>query len=319
MDNSELQKKIDEFLKEGNLKSSVKKELVLGAAGDALVKNASKNGINIKGFTHSLDNFFVNHIIKKHGDEKTEAKRGNVHITAEDIKNIPDILQSPDFIIYGTKTKTGNKAIVFAKKINNSTIFVEEIRTGKKTLAAQTLYKTPRTIDVSSIKDAPELYAHSDPGTIKIINVKEEIVKSMFLSDTKKKLIVTGILSKIKEAANAKFGILKKTREPKENGPQVVADSMKRHGSLPDNNIHHAHTPVNNKKLPAANVLTEPMNVRVGKTVIPCKKGILEGFRSVVRCMAKLVKENKRLRRELDCLTRNRRDGMGDNSDNIGY
>lgn len=319
MGNSELQKKIDEFLKEGDLKSSVKKKLVLGAAGDALVKNASKNGINIKGFTHSIDNFFINHVLNRHGNKKTETKRGNINVTAEDIKNIPDILQTPDFIIYGTKTRNGNKAIVFAKNINSSTIFVEEIRTGRKKLAAQTLYKLPRTIDVSFIKDAPELYAHNDPGTIKIVNVKEEIVKSMFLSDTKKKSIVTGILSKIKETANTKLGILKKTREPKENGPQVVADSMKRHGGLPDNDIYHAHGTVNNKKLPSANVLTEPMDVRIGKTVIPCKKGILEGFKSAVRCMARLIKENKRLKEELERLTRNRRNGMSDNSDNIGY
>ena len=63
------------------------------------------------------------------------------------------------------------------------TFFVEEIRNGKKRLAAQTLYKLPRTIDVSFIKNAPELYAHSDPGTIKIINVKNEIVKQQLFKE----------------------------------------------------------------------------------------------------------------------------------------
>lgn len=66
-------------------------------------------------------------------------------------------------------------------------------------------------------------------------------------------------------------------------------------------------------------MLTKPMNILIDKTIIPCKKGILEGFKNAIRCMAKLVKENKKLKKEIDRLTRNRRDGIGDNSDNMGY
>lgn len=172
-----LHKKIDDFLNNANLHSSTKTEIILGIADDALVENAAENGVDIKGFYHSIDNFFVNHALNNHGDQK-ERKRGNVPITVEDIKCIPEILRSPDFIIYGSKTKIGNKAIVFAKNIDGSTVFVEEVRNGKMKLAAQTLYKLPRTIDVSFIKNAPELYAHSDPGTITIVDVKTEIVKN---------------------------------------------------------------------------------------------------------------------------------------------
>lgn len=183
MENRDLHQKIEEFLKNTELKTTEKKELILGFAGDAIVKNAAENGIDITGFVHSLDNFFVNHALKNHGNEKSEKSRGNVHITIDDIKNIPDVLQAPDFIIYGTKTKVGNKAIIFTKNLSDSTIFVEEIRNGKQRLAAQTLYKLPRTIDVSFIKNAPELYAHSDPGTIKIVDVKNEIVKQQLFKE----------------------------------------------------------------------------------------------------------------------------------------
>lgn len=184
MENNELTEKIDNFLKNSNLKTSVKTELILGVAGDALVENAAENGIDIKGFSHSIDNFFVNHTLNTHGNEEKENKRGNVTVTEEDIKMIPDVLQNPDFIVYGAKTKTENNAIIFAKNINGSTIFVEEVRNGKKKLAAQTLYKLPRTIDVSFIKNAPNLYAHSDPRTIKIVDVKKDIVNRMFIKTT---------------------------------------------------------------------------------------------------------------------------------------
>lgn len=177
--NDSLHKKIEDLIKDPNLRSSVKIEIILGQPGNALVENAAENGVDIRGFSHSIDNFFINHALNNHGNEETEKSRGNIPISNEDIKKIPDILQSPDYIIYGGRTKTGNKAIVFAKNINSSAVFEEEVRNGKMRLAAQTLYKLPRTIDVSFIKNAPELYAHSDPGTIKIVDVQSEIVKNL--------------------------------------------------------------------------------------------------------------------------------------------
>lgn len=59
-----------------------------------------------------------------------------------------------------------------------SMIFVEEIRNGKKSLAAQSISKTSRTFNVQSILAAPELYAHSDPGSIQIVDVRNEIVNN---------------------------------------------------------------------------------------------------------------------------------------------
>ena len=182
-ENNILYKAIDNFLSRTDLKSHEKKELVLGAAGDALVKNAAENGIDIKGFVHSIDNFFVIHALNRHGNEQIERNRGNIHITNEDIKKIPAVLKEPDFIIYGSKSKTGNKAIIFVKNMGNATVFVEEIRNGKMKLAAQTLYKLPKTIDVSFLRNAPNLYAHSDLGTIKIVDVKNEIVNRQFFDE----------------------------------------------------------------------------------------------------------------------------------------
>lgn len=174
---------IDNFLTRQDLRTHEKKELILGAAGDSLVKNAAENGIDIKGFVHSIDNFFVIHALNRHGNEQIEKNRGNVHITNEDIKNIPAVLQAPDFIIYGSKSKTGNKAILFVKNMAEATVFVEEVRNGRMKLAAQTLYKLPKTIDVSFLRNAPNLYAHSDLGTIKIVDVKNEIVKRQFFDE----------------------------------------------------------------------------------------------------------------------------------------
>lgn len=53
---------------------------------------------------------------------------------------------------------------------------MEEIRTGRKKLAGQTIYKIAGTTDASSIKKIPGLTSENDPGTIQIVDVKNEIV-----------------------------------------------------------------------------------------------------------------------------------------------
>lgn len=50
------------------------------------------------------------------------------------------------------------------------------MRTGKKELAAKTLFKRSGTTDVSAIKAAPSLYAQSVSPNIFIVDVKKEIV-----------------------------------------------------------------------------------------------------------------------------------------------
>ncbi len=185
----EQKQKINEIFNSPNFKTSQKVSETIGLVSDKFAALASQYRYDIKGYSHTIDNFFVNHALKQHGDKEAEEKRGNVAITYSDICNVFSVYTHPDYIVFGTKTKTGNPAIVYVKNIGDSTIFVEDVRRGKKELAAQTLYKKSGTIDVSSKKEAPELYAHSDPESISIVDVKKEFVnesKNEFLQREKK-------------------------------------------------------------------------------------------------------------------------------------
>ena len=185
----EQEQKINEIFNSPNFKTSQKVSETIGLVSDKFAALASQYRYDIKGYSHTIDNFFVNHALKQHGDKETEEKRGNVAITYSDICNVFSVYTHPDYIVFGTKTKTGNPAIVYVKNIGDSTIFVEDVRRGKKELATQTLYKKSGTIDVSSKKEAPELYAHSDPESISIVDVKKEFVnesKNEFLQREKK-------------------------------------------------------------------------------------------------------------------------------------
>ena len=151
----------------------------MGYVSPLFARLAKQYGYDIEGFRHTIDNFFINHANNRHSTARTETARGNVAITNDDILNIAKVYESPDYIIFGTKTKTGNPAIVYAKNMGNATVFVEDVRSGKKELAAETIYKKSGAIDVSSKKEAPELYAHSDPRSVSIIDVKKEFVNQI--------------------------------------------------------------------------------------------------------------------------------------------
>ena len=169
-------KNINALLNSPDLRSSKKVSKTLGYVSPKFSRLAKQYGYDIEGFRHTIDNFFINHANNRHSTARTETARGNVAITNDDILNIAKVYESPDYIIFGTKTKTGNPAIVYAKNMGNATVFVEDVRSGKKELAAETLYKKSGAIDVSSKKEVPELYAHSDPESISIVDVKKEFV-----------------------------------------------------------------------------------------------------------------------------------------------
>ena len=165
------------------------------------------------------------------------------------------------------------------KAIKGSTIFVEEVRNGRMKLAAQTLYKLPRTIDVSFIKNAPELYAHSDPGTIKIVDVKNEIVKQQLFKE-----IDSVDMQKIKGTAYA--------------SSQVVENPMTEHGSSRVFNIPQTSEKSSSENRPSG-MLYDRSYVEVDGIAYECKNGVLQGFKDAVTENKELKRENQDLKNEI--------------------
>src|SRR3546814_3978667 len=50
-------------------------------------------GIDISGARREIDNSAINHALKQHGSDTTEAKRGQAAITPEDFGKIPEIVE----------------------------------------------------------------------------------------------------------------------------------------------------------------------------------------------------------------------------------
>lgn len=99
-----------------------------------------KTGLDLKGYSHSIDNYSILHILKKHGSKK-ELQRGQIPVTIKDIQNFPTIVSDYDDVKYAGKSKIGRDTIRFEKNIGDNLVLVfEEMRIGKKLLALSTMY-----------------------------------------------------------------------------------------------------------------------------------------------------------------------------------
>jgi hypothetical protein len=117
------------------------------------VENAQKAGVNIEGYKHEISNYFIHHVIKNHGNEKSELIRGNVPIKDDDFEKIPEIIDHPDWVIFGAKRNNEDR-IIYVKHTENGTVFYfEEILRGRnnRSLRGNTMYKTKKTLNKDGI------------------------------------------------------------------------------------------------------------------------------------------------------------------------
>lgn len=174
-----------------------RQKLIIGGVTDELAQKAKDNGLDIAGYNHDLDVSGTRHAFKEHGTEKTEKPRGQIPIDDTDFEKIPDVIYKADEINFTGKNKTGLETITYKKTMPDNIVFyVEEIRTGQKTLSINTMYKhkntgNPRTsannsnpLSNASIHIINDINDNFNPTTID--NAKEQ---DMALLDELKKLI----------------------------------------------------------------------------------------------------------------------------------
>ncbi len=124
-----------------------------------------------EGFAHTADMFAVRHALNRHGDGKAEAKQGQLPIKDDDIAAIPQIVGAADALLLGAKTPRGQDIVGSLKRLPDGTVlYLEEVRSGRKTLAMTSMRKYPGTTDFETIKNrVVPSYAQSDTGDVRIV------------------------------------------------------------------------------------------------------------------------------------------------------
>jgi diguanylate cyclase (GGDEF)-like protein len=129
------------------------------------VTEARRNGVNLKGYSHSADSYAFRHTDRKHGNAATEEQRGQLAVTPDDIARIPEVIDSPDAVVYGLKNKRGQDQVAYLKRFDDGTeLYVTEARTGRKRLAMESVRKYPAATRASSILKTLGLNVRDDGG-----------------------------------------------------------------------------------------------------------------------------------------------------------
>ena len=114
---------------------------VISPATQKLVSDLQTKGISIDlTYNHTLDNNAARHAMKSHGKAREEM-RGQIPLTNEDLLRIPDIVDNYESLDT-RKNRRNQDIIIYSRTIGEGvTYYVEEIRLGRRELAASTMYK----------------------------------------------------------------------------------------------------------------------------------------------------------------------------------
>lgn len=136
-----MKKRIREFVPGALSVADRKVEISLGRVSNH-ERIKAETGFDVEGFERILDNYGVRHTMKKHGNQKAEAARGQIAVTIEDFALIPLITSAPDRVFHDGQNKIGRDVLVFCKVIDGIGYrHVEEIRPKGKLVATDSLRK----------------------------------------------------------------------------------------------------------------------------------------------------------------------------------
>lgn len=153
-----IQDLISEARKAGN--ALIKK--IIAPVSARLHADLLQRGLNVDGYNHVLDNNAIRHAIKQHGGEN-EINRGQLPITDEDFERLPEIVEDYDNVHLEQGKRNEITNIIYSKSYpDGTTIYVEEKRSGRKELAAVTMWKTKNTTLTDANRNATPISDLSD-------------------------------------------------------------------------------------------------------------------------------------------------------------
>lgn len=111
------------------------------------LENAADIGLpGTDGYSHSISRSAAYHIYKEHGDAETEAARGQIAVTAEDLARIPEIVTSPDEVVTGFRSEQGAERVAYLKRFDDAlVVYIAEASRKKKDFRTVSMRKYPPT------------------------------------------------------------------------------------------------------------------------------------------------------------------------------
>ena len=148
---------INELIAATRKKGSSLIKKVLSAASNRLIADLKDKGVDISPeYNHTIDNNAINHALNRHSSDK-EKEQGQIPLTEKDIENVNDVIDNYDEI-KTEKNSRGQDIIIYKKRYTDgTTLYVEEVRTGRKELAMASMRKqrSRKLTDADDLKSTP--------------------------------------------------------------------------------------------------------------------------------------------------------------------
>ena len=148
---------INELIAATRKKGSSLIKKVLSAASNRLIADLKDKGVDISTeYNHTIDNNAINHALNRHSSDK-EKEQGQIPLTEKDIENVNDVIDNYDEI-KTEKNSRGQDIIIYKKRYTDgTTLYVEEVRTGRKELAMASMRKqrSRKLTDADDLKSTP--------------------------------------------------------------------------------------------------------------------------------------------------------------------
>ena len=170
---------INELIAATRKKGSSLIKKVLSAASNRLIADLKDKGVDISPeYNHTIDNNAINHALNRHSSDK-EKEQGQIPLTEKDIENVNDVIDNYDEI-KTEKNSRGQDIIIYKKRYTDgTTLYVEEVRTGRKELAMASMRKqrSRKLTDADDLKSTPSSdlpSASADKGSEKAEKKQEK-------------------------------------------------------------------------------------------------------------------------------------------------
>ena len=146
----ELKRKIEELydFALNNPENSYQIVDLIDVSADLAEKIMTATGVDVSGFTLSIDNYGILHTLERHGNPVREKARGQLAVTKADFTHLLDIVNDYDSVRFDKRAYQNGvfkETFVFMKELENSYFVAKEIRRvtkkGKRNrLILQTMY-----------------------------------------------------------------------------------------------------------------------------------------------------------------------------------
>ena len=179
----ENEQQLRQFIHDAQNGKNLNKKIYFGAISEEMAfRIKQETGIDVNKYNCTLRASEVRKILKDHGNEQSEALRGQRAITEDDFVMIPQIIQNPDQIILSDELFEGKPVINFVKVINGKTTIAAYVSAKHLDLTVQTMYsgKNKGNLSIAAGEQAPANTPEANAGTVSndIIDGKPPIVNS---------------------------------------------------------------------------------------------------------------------------------------------